>query len=103
MKKVYVVVKSPGNKPTVQYIDDSLEALQSLVGGYLEEIQLTGILVLLCNDAGRRLRLQDNVLLPVGKVSGTVIVVAHDRSGDLRSLDLHEQEAAKASLERVAL
>jgi hypothetical protein len=103
MKKIYAVVKQPGRDPSVQQVDDDLKTLQGLVGGYLEEIRLTGVLTLLCNEDGRRLGLQANLHLPVGTIAGTVLVVAHTASGATRSLTAGEHLTALDSLRRFAL
>jgi hypothetical protein len=47
----------------VEEIEDSLEAMQAIVGGYLETIRLGPGLSLICNEDGKRLELPPNCAL----------------------------------------
>lgn len=46
----------PDNPPLLREIDNTLEALQNEVGGYIETVSLPGDLVIICNEDGVRLR-----------------------------------------------
>jgi hypothetical protein len=48
-----VVVCRAGKKAAVEDIGTSLEAMQKVVGGYIERIPLTKGIVLICNEEGR--------------------------------------------------
>ena len=62
---VRVVVCRPGEKATLEEIDDSLEAMQSVVGGYIEEYQpfhddndpRVDDVTIFCNEEGKLNRL----------------------------------------------
>ena len=56
--KIKVVILNPGQEPFAQEIDDTLEAKQALVGGYIEYCPLLGErgkggLELVCNEEGK--------------------------------------------------
>ena len=38
-ERISVIVCRPGERATIEEIDDSLESMQNLVGGYVEEYQ----------------------------------------------------------------
>ena len=42
----------PDHPPVLRDIDNTLEALQNEVGGYIEPVRLPGDLVILCNENG---------------------------------------------------
>ena len=46
----------PDNPPLLREIDNTLEALQNEVGGYIETVSLPGELVIICNEDGVNLR-----------------------------------------------
>lgn len=50
---IKVIVKNPGEAPSVKYISNTLEAFQELVGGYIETVTMAKDVVILCNEEGR--------------------------------------------------
>ncbi len=48
-----VLKKEPGKDPVLTDIDNTLEAFQKNVGGYIETVTLTEELVIVCNEEGR--------------------------------------------------
>ena len=48
-----VVVMKPDALPDVQDIPNTLEALQELVGGYIEVVELADGLAVVCDEEGR--------------------------------------------------
>lgn len=68
-KKIRVLVKEPGKAAELREIPNTLEALQGIVGGYIETVWLRDNCVLVCNEEGK---LQG---LPVNfRIFGDVIV-----------------------------
>ena len=68
-KKIRVLVKEPGKAAELREIPNTLEALQGIVGGYIEAVWLRDDCVLVCNEEGK---LQG---LPVNfRIFGDVIV-----------------------------
>ena len=53
MKKIRVIIKSPGEKPRSVWISNSLENLQKHVGGYIEINRIATNLVIVCDEEGR--------------------------------------------------
>jgi len=62
MQKIEVMVFEPGKPGEARSIDDSLEAMQAVVGGYIEQVGLAfgplaqglpAVLVVICNEDGR--------------------------------------------------
>ena len=64
--------KKPGQAPEACEVENSLEALQAEVGGYIESFQFTSDCTLLINEEGKNLGLTPNLYvlgeLPVGTV-----------------------------------
>lgn len=68
-KEMRVLVKEPGKAAELREIPNTLEALQGIVGGYIETVWLSDNSVLVCNEEGK---LQG---LPVNfRIFGDVIV-----------------------------
>ena len=45
-----IIVKNPGQNPHYEWTDNTLEALQKIVGGYIEVVTLAPDLALICNE-----------------------------------------------------
>ena len=73
-----VIIKEPG-EPIGHFaeIDNTLEAMQEIVGGYIETITFPGF-VIVCNEEGKIRGLPENFKLPNDTVVGTVIVCGTD-------------------------
>jgi hypothetical protein len=50
---ITVMVFEPGKAGELREIDDSLEALQKVVGGYIEHVTLAPRLAAICNEHGK--------------------------------------------------
>lgn len=55
-----VLVVEPKRRPEVREIDDSLKAMQEIVGGLIQPIYLDDSVVLICNDEGKMINLPMN-------------------------------------------
>ena len=60
MKAIYT---APNEQPKLIDIENSLEALQAAVGGYIETITVTSDACIICNEEGRLLNLPFNCKL----------------------------------------
>ncbi len=70
-----VIVKEPEEQyGRFEEIDGSLGTLQSIVDGYIETMQLSDDLVIVCNEDGRLLNLPTNVQINDVELVGTIIV-----------------------------
>ena len=67
------VVKRPGQEPKVMDIANRLEALQAMVGGYIETVPFGDHLAIV-NEEGRIMGLPPNFLLPGGTIYGTAVI-----------------------------
>lgn len=53
-KQILVVIKRPGEEPVVEPLfDNTLEAFQREVGGFIETVTLATDMCLICNEEGR--------------------------------------------------
>ena len=53
-KYIRVVIVEPGKEPYIKVVENSLECLQKIVGGYIETIRPFGDeVILVCNEEGR--------------------------------------------------
>ena len=71
-KRINVVVKEPGKPAERRTIDNTLEALQQLVGGYIETVTFASDVLAIVNEEGRLLGLPESGVM--GLV-GTVVFV----------------------------
>ena len=55
-----ILVVEPECRPEVREIDDSLKAMQTIVGGLIQPIHLDDSVVLVCNDEGKLMNLPPN-------------------------------------------
>lgn len=60
MKKIKAIIKKPNSVPYVTHVSNSLEALQNIVGGYIEAVTIASDMVIICNEEGRILGLPHN-------------------------------------------
>ena len=75
-----VYIKEPGKKPQLKNIPNTLEALQEIVGGYIETVTF-GDTIVICNEEGRLKGLPENCkVYGCGKESfvGTIAFVGKD-------------------------
>lgn len=71
---IQVLCKHPGHPAYFVYMDNTLEALQSMVGGYIETVTLATDLVLICNEEGFLWGLPDNCQLLGMRLVGTIVL-----------------------------
>lgn len=71
--------KKPGAQPEIIEVDNTLKALQTEVGGYIETVTIASDAVVICNEEGRILGLPDNCRVCGVDFVGTILVVGRDR------------------------
>lgn len=98
-KTLKILYKEVGKKPRVLEIEDKLEKLQELVGGYIETINYKD-LVLVCNEEGKLLNLKPNIDLNYDYIVGNLIIVGNNKMGDFRSLTDNEIELVINDLQK---
>ena len=79
MDKIFVIVKRPGSMPETEYIDNTLEEFQRLVGGYIEVLDLATDLAIICNEEGRLMDLEYNCAICGVSFVGTIVLVRTKR------------------------
>ena len=67
--------KKPGAQPEIIEVDNTLAALQTEVGGYIETVTIASDAVIICNEEGRILGLPDNCRVCGVDFVGTVLIV----------------------------
>ena len=74
--QILICVKEPGENPRVEPLfDNTLEAFQKAVGGYIETVTIAEDLVLICNEEGRLRGLPYNATICGVPFVGTVLAV----------------------------
>ena len=75
---IKVLAKHPGHPAHFVSIPNTLEAMQSLVGGYIETVTLAPDLVLICNEEGFLRHLPDNCQLCGMRLVGSILLAGID-------------------------
>ncbi len=55
-----ILIVEPERRPEIREIDDSLKAMQDIVGGLIQSIYLDDSVALVCNDEGKLMNLPAN-------------------------------------------
>lgn len=99
MGKIQIVVVDPNTQPESKVIDDTLEAFQEIVGGYIEatrDAKLPGMLIVV-NEEGKLLGLPWNRRIKNGGtidyIAGTFFVVG---AGEYDFASLDSSQVAQA-------
>ena len=86
--QILVVIKEPGQAPKVEPLfENTLEAFQKAVDGYIEAVTIADDLVIICNEEGRLRGLPFNARVVGITFVGTVVVagVKGDEFASLKS------------------
>jgi hypothetical protein len=87
--QILICVKYPGEEPRVEPLfDNTLEAFQEAVGGYIEAVTLSTDLVLICNEEGRIRGLPYNTTICGCQFYGPVLAVG-TKGVEFSSLKAH--------------
>lgn len=76
-EKIRVIIKEPGKAPRYEEIENDLETLQMIVGGYIETVTLYDT-VIICDEEGRLNGKAMNCRLYGQQLCGTIIVAGID-------------------------
>ncbi|AGL02868.1 DUF3846 domain-containing protein [Desulfoscipio gibsoniae] len=85
-KTIKVLMVEPMKEPYPSEVENTLEGLQSAVGGYIETVYLEDCAVLVCNEEGKLLGLPGNRSLGNDIITGTFFVAGSNDDGDFVSL-----------------
>lgn len=69
------IVKETGHRPRIAEIENTLTALQKVVGGYIETVTLAKDCCIICNEEGRLQGLPYNLTFGGISFVGTVLFV----------------------------
>ena len=98
--KIRILYKGIGEVPKMMVIDNTLRAKQKLVGGLIEVVQYDEDVVLVCNEEGKLLNMQPNLVFDYDYIAGNCFVIGDDyKRGDFRSLSFEEIEKYTKELE----
>lgn len=74
MSRMTVLIKDPGQRPREYNIENNLETLQLIVGGYIEVVQLGCDILAIVDEEGKLKGKEQNYWLPNGDfLVGTII------------------------------
>lgn len=98
MSKIKVLYKEPGKRAEVKEIENTLEALQAAVGGYIETVTLATDAVIICDEEGLLKGKEYNCHIGGVGFVGTIIMagVTGDEFADCQtSVEVFESRYAK--------
>lgn len=79
MDKIRVIVKNPGQVAEVREVENTLEALQELVEGWIEVLPMANGVYALVNEEGADRELPQNTgLVGYGMICGPIVLVGRD-------------------------
>ena len=79
--QILVLIKEPGKPARVEPLfDNTLEAFQQAVGGYIETVTIATDAVIICNEEGRLLALPHNCRFCGIDLCGPILIAGY--SGD---------------------
>ena len=70
-----VIYKAPGHAPELRDVPNTLEELQSSVGGYIETVTFASDAAVICNEEGRLLGLPYNCTFLGVNFVGPILIV----------------------------
>lgn len=106
LKKIRIVIAEPGKPAEIRECENTLEAMQALVGGYLECVTIWSGHDMWVNENGAQLKpnrkvaaysktFGDEAFWPI---LGTLFIANHTEDGDMESLDLNAATMLVAEL-----
>ena len=79
-KSIRAIIKLPGEEAQPVIIENTLQAFQNAVGGYIETVTLNSDLVLICDEDGRLKKLPYNCTVCGYHFVGPILVVGAKQS-----------------------
>lgn len=86
------IIKEVGKEPKVIDIENTLEALQKAVGGYLEAVNVGNKVIMLCDEEGRQKGSKYNFDLSSEKIVGNVLFTKDGGAEDFTDLNENDVE-----------
>lgn len=98
-KQILVLVKRPGEPAVVEpCFDNTLEAFQNAVGGYIEVFPIADKIVCICNEEGKLMGLPHNINILGEDLVGT-LVICGTKGDEFASLKAAQVPALRILLE----
>ena len=91
VQMIRVVIVPPEEPAYIKEIENDLQTMQEIVGGYIEVTKLTQGINIICNEEGLIKELPKNVHLPW--LVGTVFLVSSEIEGDGEMVGLKKSTA----------
>jgi uncharacterized protein (DUF736 family) len=85
-----IIIKNVGQQPEVAEIENDLDEMQDIVGGYIETINLGEDIVLVCNEEGKLDNLPFNFPLQGDFIVGNAFFTKANDEGDF--VDLNKKD-----------
>lgn len=95
------VVKRPGEAPKVMEVANRLEALQAMVGGYIETVPVAGHLAIV-NEEGKIMGLKPNFYANGDLIVGTAVIL-ETKGEKFRGLTGYEAKQVMRVFEEAAI
>lgn len=89
--EITVLKVEPGKPPEVVSMANTLQAMQEMVGGYIEIVPL-GDACLVCNDEGKLMGMEGNRRLGCDIIAGPFFIAGDPGDGNLCSLTMEQRE-----------
>jgi hypothetical protein len=74
-KEIKIIRCDVGETPVIEIIENELEPMQKIVGGYIEVLRVGDDILLICNEEGLLQQLPPNFRTQYGMIVGNVIFV----------------------------
>jgi uncharacterized protein YozE (UPF0346 family) len=85
-----VIIKEVGKAPYLKGIDEGLESMKSIVGGWIEVVPVGGGMCLVCNEEGKLEGLHPNFATDSDIIVGNVFFARSGDDGDF--IDVTQQD-----------
>ena len=104
-KKINIVYKEVGKKPTKLEIEDDLKSFQNLVGGYIQAVNIENDVCIICDEEGVLKIKQPNIQHKIyGTIVGNIFVVGSNiKTGKFVSLTEAQIEKYIKELNEIAI
>lgn len=97
--KIKILYKKVGELPEVKNINNTLEEKQKLVNGLIEIIDYDDDILLICNEEGKILNMEPNLLFDYDYIAGDCFFIGDDyKNADFKSLTDEQIEKIKLNI-----
>ena len=101
-KKLKILYKEVGKEPIETYVEDTLEAKQSLVDGLIDVVPFEDV-ILVCNEEGKLLNMLPNLKLDYDYIAGNCFFIGDDyKRADFKSLTDEQISKLKEKIKEIS-